>query len=277
MHYLSPYLFFSILFVFGTAVGSFLNVVILRLNTGRTVVHGRSMCFSCGKPLRAHELVPLLSFLIQRGRCRQCKSKISWQYPLVEFATGILFMLVGTALPGVMTQPFLLAYYLVAVSILVIIAVYDLRHQIIPDGLVYTFALLSLGHLAVQAGSVAVFFSAPYIYDVLAGPLFALPLAGLWVVSRGRWIGLGDAKLALGMGWFLGIAAGASALMLSFWIGAVVGLALIVAAHMHTRLIPHSRYSLKSEIPFGPFMVLATFVVLFCHFNIFNLWIAVIW
>lgn len=277
-------IFLALLFIFGTAVGSFLNVLILRLNTGRTMVHGRSMCFSCGKELHALELIPLVSFLVQRGRCRQCKSKISWQYPIVELATGVLFVLVWITMFATAksvlavggSEWWRLAYYLVMTSILVVIAVYDLRHQIIPDGFAYAFAFFALGAFFVRAGSAGTLMSTPSFYGVLAGPLLALPLAGLWMVSRGRWIGLGDAKLALGMGWFLGIVGGTSALVLSFWIGAIVGLLLIGATHIHTRILPHSRYSLKSEIPFGPFMVLATLLVLFFHFNIFNLWITLV-
>src|SRR3989339_1660823 len=87
-------IFFSVfVFLFGAVVGSFLNVVILRLNTGQSIVSGRSKCFNCAKKLKWRELLPIISFVFLRGKCSACKAKISWQYPLVETITGIIFVL----------------------------------------------------------------------------------------------------------------------------------------------------------------------------------------
>src|SRR3989344_4445016 len=93
-------LFFSGLFVFsfGTIIGSFLNVLVLRLGTGEAIGRGRSRCFSCGKTLTWRELIPLVSFITQKGKCRSCGSRISWQYPIVEFITGLVFLLVALKL-----------------------------------------------------------------------------------------------------------------------------------------------------------------------------------
>lgn len=265
-------IFFSppILFLLGLFIGSFLNVVIVRYNTGRTIATGRSMCFSCGRTLAWYELIPVISFVLQGGKCRGCKSKVSWQYPLVEFTTGILFALIAAYLPVVQGSGGELLYYLTVACILVVIAVYDIKHKIIPNFFAYLFAFLALAHLAVSAGSVAMFLHPPYLYTLLAGPAFALPFAALWFVSGGRWIGLGDAKLALGIGWFLGLALGGSAIILSFWIGAAVGVLLIAASRIHARFIRGAQFSLKSEIPFGPFLILGTLIVLFTHFNLFE-------
>ncbi|MFA4853534.1 MAG: prepilin peptidase, partial [Bacteroidales bacterium] len=84
-------LIFVFIFLLGTIVGSFLNVVIFRFNTGRTITTGRSICMNCNRDLRWYELIPVLSFLIQSGKCRRCASKISHQYPLVEIVTGLVF------------------------------------------------------------------------------------------------------------------------------------------------------------------------------------------
>ncbi len=134
-------------FIFGCVIGSFLNVVSLRFKTGKGL-NGRSMCMSCGKTLTWKELVPVFSFLVQKGKCHGCKSKISWQYPLVELATGTLFALIfwqtlkyATISPAVIAITLI---YLISTCLLIVITVYDIRHKIIPDSLVYTFDTLAL-------------------------------------------------------------------------------------------------------------------------------------
>ncbi|MBX4210739.1 prepilin peptidase, partial [Candidatus Parcubacteria bacterium] len=212
-------------FILGAIVGSFLNVVILRYNTGRTV-GGRSFCFSCGKKLNWYELVPIVSFVTLRGRCSQCKSRISIQYPLVEFFTGLLFLsLYLKFLPTTIATFLPVFFYCIIFSILTVIFVYDIRHKIIPDGLVYTFIILSFVGLIIKMTVIShlplsTIATPPYLYDLLAGILLFLPFFLLWLVSGGRWIGFGDAKLAAGIGWLLGLAYGLSALFLAFWIGA---------------------------------------------------------
>lgn len=261
----------QILFIFGLFVGSFLNVVTVRYGTGRSMLTGRSMCFSCGKTLRWYELVPVISFIIQRGRCRKCRSKISWQYPAVEFLTGMLFAMVWLTVPAAHTSMLELSYYLTIMGLLVTITVYDLKHQIIPDAFAYIFAALALGHFALQAGSLGAMIEKPSLYTLLAGPLLAFPFAALWVVSKGRWIGLGDAKLALGIGWFLGLPLGGSAIILSFWIGAAVSLVLMAVNRMHARWTGNVRLSLKSEVPFAPFMIMGTLIILWSSLNLFDM------
>ncbi|MBI4855210.1 MAG: prepilin peptidase [Acetobacterium woodii] len=300
---------YIIIFILGTIVGSFLNVVIFRYNTGVSFFSGRSFCPSCGKKLSWYELVPIVSFIALRRKCAGCGSKISFQYPLVEIATGILFLLTifNFQFSIFKIEPFFnILYYWIIWSILVIISVYDLRHKIIPDLLVFLFAGLSLAHLVVSTGWGNVFHT-PYLWDFLAGPLFALPFAALWFFSQGKWMGLGDAKLALGIGWFLGLIKGGSAIILGFWMGAIVGLALVgiskpphqspprytTASNTKTGMPSsdnpnnhsgdwwggklsiakhlHSNYGLKSEIPFGPFLILGTIIAFFFNINVFDL------
>lgn len=256
-------IFYIFAFIFGAIVGSFLNVVIYRYNTGAPIVHGRSMCFSCGKKLSWYELIPIVSFVIQRGKCGTCKSKLSWQYPIVEITTGLLFL--GVFLTGL--PALTMVYLLTVVSILVVIAVYDMRHKIIPNGLVYAFIFLTLFALVFNASVTSFVF----LWDWLAGPMLFLPFAALWFFSKGTWMGFGDAKLAWGIGWFLGLYMGASAIILSFWIGAIWGLALIglgKAGGLFPRL---KRFTIKSEIPFGPFLILGTLLVFFFGVDVFSL------
>ena len=154
------FLIWFFMFAFGTIIGSFLNVVILRYNTGEPIVNGKSACFSCAKKLSWYELIPIFSFAALRGKCGKCKSKISWQYPLVEFFTGLLFLAVYLKLNGFYflnsnnlfslgnsVSKYSYFYYLAVFSILIVITVYDLRHKIIPDLLVFSFAFISLIYL----------------------------------------------------------------------------------------------------------------------------------
>ncbi len=250
------------IFILGLIIGSFLNVVIYRYNTGFTL-NGRSQCLACGNTLRWYELVPLFSYLFQLGRCRHCGSGISLQYPLVELATGLLFWGIWLQhLPPLQT-------ILVAViwSLLVVIAVYDLRHTIIPDGLVAGFAAATLALLALRAWPVGGGeFNWPIVVDgVIAAAALASFFWFLWFVSQGRWMGFGDAKLAIGVGLLLGLWPGVTAIVLAFWIGAAVGLGLIA----FTRLSHHFKFvTMKSEIPFAPFIILGTLLVFFFHLHV---------
>ncbi|OHA84427.1 MAG: hypothetical protein A2937_01685 [Candidatus Yonathbacteria bacterium RIFCSPLOWO2_01_FULL_47_33b] len=260
------FLILAIIFVFGAIIGSFLNVVIYRYNSGRSPLTGRSQCFACGKTLSWYELIPVASFLVQRGRCRGCKVRLSWQYPLVEVISGAMFVAIF-----LLGKPILESVYLVVIfSTLLIIAVYDLRHQIIPDGLAALFAILSLVWFfyTVPGGFMNVFHF-PHLWALLAGPMLFFPFWALWFVSQGRWMGLGDGKLALGIGWFLGATLGGSAIMLAFWIGAAWAL-LHMAYQRLAAGFSGVKLSMNSEIPFGPFLILGTIVVYFTGVNFFD-------
>ncbi len=263
-------IFFIIIFVYGLLVGSFLNVVIFRLNTGRSVVSGRSMCLSCSKTLSWYELVPLFSFLFLGGRCRGCKSKISVQYPIVEGLTALFFILLffryGWLLFAGQSLLFfgLMGYLVLSFAILLIIVVYDFKHKIIPDSLVYAFISLSVFSYFFHTGA-AHLFSAGTAMHLLAGVVAFLPFAALWFFSRGRAMGFGDAKLALGMGFFLGLSRVVAALAFSFWIGAVVSLALLGFQKLSVK---KKHLTLKSEIPFAPFLIAGFFIIYFCNIDL---------
>ncbi len=263
----------SIIFIFGAIIGSFLNVVIYRLGSGASL-GGRSKCLACGKILRAHMLIPLWSYLFLRGRCGYCQSQISIQYFLVECATGLLFVLaayvnaLNLLFPTAVSSILFLLDALI-LSTLVVVTVYDLKHKIIPDKLSLLFALLAGAALSFRGyfGILPETFTSllgnlPRFIDALAGPLLALPFAVLWLLSRGRAMGFGDAKLAWGIGWFLGFTKGITAVIFSFWIAFIPSLMLL--------LLRRKSYTMKSEIPFAPFLVLGTLVVYACGINLFN-------
>lgn len=255
----------GLFFIFGTLIGSFLNVVVLRYNTGKGL-GGRSSCQSCGRQLAWFELLPILSFVALSGKCKVCSSTISLQYPLVEGVTGLLFL--GLFLKGVVGVE--LVIVAVIGALLISIAVYDARHGIIPDGLVYAFGVFALAYVFLLSHNPAYI---PSALSLLSGVIIAFPLFVLWFISNGRWIGFGDVKLSLGMGWLLGISGGISALMFSFWIGALVGVALLALPRVIGKRklkIHHKDLTMKSELPFAPFMIVGIFLVYFFELNIIS-------
>jgi leader peptidase (prepilin peptidase)/N-methyltransferase len=244
--------FNSFAFLFGLAIGSFLNSLVLRFNTGEKISQGRSRCFSCAKKLGPWELIPVVSYVLLRGRCSSCRSFISWQYPLGEILCGILFLLAFIRWDKVYPEsPAVLAYWFLEIAILVAIVMYDFRHKIIPDAFSYSFLLIALIE--------NLFLFRINLFDLLLSLLPALFLFLLWLYSRGRWMGLGDAKLAAGMGVFLGYPLIVTSFILSFWIGGIVGITLLLASR---------KITLKSEIPFGPFLA-AGFLITFFFSDFF--------
>ncbi len=252
-------------FILGLIIGSFLNVVIYRINTKKSL-GGRSACMSCQSKLSWYELIPVFSFFTLMGRCRSCKTKISIQYPLVELASGLIFATLffkfsnqcGPAMGGefisCLFTPMLVItyiYYAFMFSLLLVITTYDLKHKIIPDKLSLLFGVLAfLGLFFFNAHSYDSFYPhIPSILEFSSGVLIALPFALLWLISSGRWMGLGDAKLVLGLGWFLGLSRALSAVVLGFWSGAIVGILFII----------FSKYKMKSELPFAPYLALGAF------------------
>lgn len=262
MTYILTILFFAL----GLVIGSFLNVVIYRYNTHKTL-GGRSHCMVCQNKLSWYELFPLFSFLVLRGRCRNCKTKISIQYPLVELTTALIFTGLFFKFKDIfyLDIPIFIismAYYMFMFSILLVISVYDLRHKIIPDML----ALL----LGISAFVGLFFFSnygfnihIPSFWEFLSGIVIALPFALIWFLSKGKWMGLGDAKLAIGIGWLIGITRIFSGVILSFWSGAIIGLILMFLS---------KKYSIKSEIPFAPFLVIGALLAFIFEIQFFQIW-----
>lgn len=251
--------------LFGLIIGSFLNVLILRWK--ERPLTGRSSCASCNETIAWYDLVPVLSWIILRGRCRTCSVSISMQYPLVEASTAIVFFLIAPS-------PLPLVSHILALPIaalLIAIFVYDLRHTIIPDPWVFALAGLSLFASLLSLTTFELFEQLAWV--LISGPLTALPLFFLWFVSRGKWMGFGDVKLALAMGFLLGPLYGFFAVMGGFILGASVSIPLLFFSSSawrklsprftptHTSPRVSSAYTMKSEIPFGPFLIGATFIV----------------
>src|SRR3972149_3986585 len=256
-------LFFIIsTFVLGAIIGSFLNVTIYRHNTGRGF-GGRSFCMSCAKELGWYELIPIMSFLFQKGRCLKCRSKISFQYPIVELLTGFVFTAIFASMPHQSVGDFVpIFYYWAIFSILIMISVYDIRLKIIPNAPVYTFIVLSLLAPIIMNGAL----DSQIILSILAGLLLSAPFALLWILSDGRLMGLGDAKIVLGLGIMLGLSQGLAAVVLAFWIGAIFMIIILACSRLAPRW--STGFTMKSELPFGPFLILAALIALVYHFDL---------
>lgn len=245
------------LFLFGALVGSFLNVVVLRFDTGKSIVRDRSRCFSCDKTLSWYELVPIASFFVLKGKCSRCRTKISWQYPLVETASGLLFVVAYMLALNTVSLSFLVVSFLLNVtlfSLYLVISVYDIKHKIIPDFFSICAILVSL----ISIGSHYLFSGTLDVGRLVAGPILFLFFFFFWFVSRGKWMGLGDAKLALSVGFMLGLWQGIAAILFAFWIGAIVSVIVIAFQKLESK---KHHLGLKSEIPFGPYILLGFLIV----------------
>lgn len=233
------------LFILGTAIGSFLNVVIDRIPRDESL-NGRSHCDYCKHVLGPLDLFPLFSFIFLGGKCRYCKKRLSFQYPLIELMTGVLFVVVYIGKFQVVTLE--LFAYLGLTACLIAIFVTDLKEQIIPDELQIALLILITFLHAVSGSSVV-----DLGYSVTSGLIVAGPILALHLLTKGRGMGFGDVKLAFNIGFLYGWAKGLLVLYVGFIFGAVVGIILLLGGIK----------KMKSKIAFGPFLVLGVFVFLF--------------
>ena len=227
----------------GLIIGSFLNVVAWRLPRGESLSHPGSHCPSCDTPIKPYDNIPVLSWLLLRGRCRHCKAPISPRYPLVEATTGILYALVMWArwddAAGI-------ALGIVLVTILIPIAIIDYEHRIIPNRIT--------GPAAIVAIAIGLLFDQDFVVEQLIAGAAAGGFFLLAAVAYPRGMGMGDVKLAGVMGLYLGRAVGLAVL-----IGLVAG--VVVGAIIISR--KGSKEGRKTAVPFGPFLALGGIIAIF--------------
>ncbi len=264
--------FLIMAFVLGTLIGSFLNVVLYRFHTGRSL-NGRSHCMSCGETLTWYELFPIVSYLFLRARCKFCGAYIPLRYLLVELLTGAVFLLMFVLFRE---NLILFGFFSIFSVFLILITVYDIRHTIIPDEL--TLALLGLAVfkiLFLPNGTLEIASISSILFSLLAGAGASFFFYLLWKVSEGRWLGLGDAKLAFPLGMIAGTGA-VSMVVLSFWIGAGISIALlgvkkIMESGTTSLRFPMGRLTIHSEVPFAPFLILGFLLATLFHADIFQI------
>lgn len=241
-------------FIFGASIGSFLNVLIDRLPKNQSIL-GRSRCDFCKKKIVWYDLIPILSYFILKGKSRCCHKKLSFQYPLVETITGLVFVFLFKDIP----DSFLLRTILVGgiISSLIVIFFSDLKYHLISDYILWAFFIFSLlfkisnHNFFGSANNILLFKEAGQ--SVISGLFVGLPIFLIYYISDERAMGLGDVYLSAIIGFLLGWKQGFVALYIAFITGAIFGLILII-----TR-----KKKLKSKIAFGPFLVLGTIVMLF--------------
>ena len=287
---------YTAIFFLGLIWGSFMNVVVFRFKEGefifgRKVLSGRSHCRHCGKALAWYELLPLLSFIIQLGRCRSCNGRLSFQYPIVEALSGLLFLgvayyflsynaldFVSLALKGQWWIFGAMAIWAAVFFVLLLLSVIDYREYLVPDETVYAiFGLAALwilwlfgtGHFGLITGS----FLGAYAnlfdvrHDIFSNHLFAafvgfMTIALIFFLSRGRAIGFGDVKLLAALGLLFG------------WpdVAVILGLAFIIGAAVSAVLIVRRKKGMKDFVPFAPFIALSSFLVFFFGSDIVRLY-----
>lgn len=268
-----------LLLVFGAAIGSFINVLGFRYSTKKgfaDALTGRSKCPHCGHELGWMDLIPVFSFLLLMGKCRTCKRPISWRYPTVEILAALVALLVPLTI-GFGVDALL---WVLGLWILLLISIIDFRLKIIPNSLVILLGTLGVGlmifkyftgvfddplgvrgvsligahYLSFQIGENA-------LLNHLWAALFCFALfGGLYFLSKGRAMGLGDVKLSIVLALWLTFPDMVLAMALSFIVGSIVGLLMI----------RFGRLKFKSNVPFGPFMAIGVTLVFFLGYDIVN-------
>jgi leader peptidase (prepilin peptidase)/N-methyltransferase len=237
----------------GLALGSFLNVVITRLPRGEAIWAGRSRCLQCRRPLAWYDNIPLLSYIWLRGRCRACGAAISWRYPLVELAGGLMAVALWRSFP--FPDRLLLLAYGPFCLVLIVLAAIDLEHRLLPDaitipgtilGLLLSLVLPHLSLASAAAGALgggALFYVVGRVYEKLAGR---------------RGLGGGDVKLMAMIGAFLGVGALPLVILISAGLGTLIGLIQVLLKS------PGARTQWRTiSLPYGPFLAAGAWCYLF--------------
>ena len=236
-----------LIFILGLIVGSFSNVCVYRIPRNESIVYPASHCPKCHTTIKPIDNIPLLSYILLKGRCRNCKSKISIRYPVVEFLTGFIYLQIYLVY-GLSIQTLI---YVILASSLIIISFIDLKEQIVPD--VISLPGIVLGFI--------ISFFVPYISFINSGLgilvgggiILIIGLAGS-VIFKKEAMGGGDVKLAAMIGAFLGWRYIIISLFLGFFLGAIVGIVLILSKIK----------SREDVVAFGPFIVLGSLITLLC-------------
>ena len=286
--------FYIILFLFGLGFGSFLNVVSLRFKPENQVfdfkkIGGRSACPHCRKTLRWYELIPIVSFFVQAGKCRSCKHKLSWRYPIVEILGGLIFIAVPLlTTPNYQSLIFnyqLIGFWLIwifALLILLLIALIDLKHYLIPDELSWLLILWGVILLILKSltpnytffeqsflrhFSLLLMWSNDIWFNHLFGALAATVFFGsLFYFGKGKILGGGDVKLGFALGLLLGWPDILMTLMLAFLLGGAVGLVLML----------NRKKTMKDFLPLAPFLAIGFGLTVLFGYQIINGYFALV-
>ena len=268
------------LFLFGVVLGSFLNVLILRYELGGPVfgrqLKGRSYCPHCNRTLSWYELIPIISFVVQLGKCRNCGEKISLQYPVVEIISGVIV----ATIPQILGFTPLALIWSTTLLILLVISFIDIRHYVIPDALTIIIALLGIVATTIIVMSDAPLFALipgtflgdyafvfsftnnPWLLRLSAAFIGGAFFSSIILFSRGKAMGSGDAKLITAVGILIGWPDALLVMMIAFITGAIVGIIMLTG----------KKKKFKDALPFGPFIALGVMVVVYFGYDIISLY-----
>jgi len=266
-----PEIFTYILsFIFGTIIGSFLNVCIYRLPREESIAYPGSHCISCNEPISFYNNIPILSYLFLKGKCSKCNSEISLRYPLVEVITGLLFVATVWSF-GLSIQTL---FYLIFISSLIAITFIDFKHMIIPNVITYpgiivgilyntlrtdwNYSLELIGNFNLGMQNFFSLLSEVPLLDsifgvVLGGGLLLLVAYSYEVIKKRQGMGMGDVKLLAMIGAFFGWEGVLFVIFLASILGSVIGISIIIA----------KKGDLKYALPFGPFLSIAAVIYIF--------------
>jgi len=265
------YLILFFIFLLGLTIGSFINCLIWRLHKEENI-WGRSYCPRCRKKIAWHDNIPVLSFILLLGRCRSCKKRISWQYPVVEMVTGVLFVMTvicnlkfeisGDYINLIQITNYQLPITIIKdwflISVMIIVFIYDLRWYLILDIITLPACIIVFIFNLMLGNSLWILL----ISGIIGSSFFLLQ----FIISRGKWIGAGDIRLGLLMGLALGWPSIILAIFLAYFIGSIIGLGLIISG----------KKQWNSQIPLGVFLSTATVIVLFYGEVIINWYFSVL-
>lgn len=241
-----------VMFILGSVLGSFYNVVGYRIPKGESIVFPSSHCTNCGHKLKAYELIPIFSFLFLGGKCSKCKQKISWFYTIFETLTGILFLLCYIIFKN---NVFDLIISLTFVSMIIIIFISDYHYLIIPDSVLIIFSILLLIELSLKNGITNIY--VPILNGILSFVcMYIIKLIGDFLFKKES-MGGGDIKLLFVIGMVLGFPEA----LFSIFIGSLVGLPIAFIILMKNK---------DHVIPFGPLLGIGAIVMLLTQFNVVN-------
>lgn len=257
--------------LFGAAIGSFLSVTIYRIEKKKKgIILGRSACPNCKKTLNAIDMVPVLNYIYLRGKCRHCKKSISPHYFFLELSTALLLLLNYLTFPlfnETMTwqlsliESNVLPFVFSSIITILLIGIffYDLLYYKIPDVFLYPFVIVSaLSHIVLQTNNI--------VGMLIGGAIGLIFFGGQYLVSKGKWIGEGDIYIGIGMGLLLGWQQMLLAMALTYILGAIISIALLVT----------KKATAKSKIPFAPFMVFGTLATMFYGLPILTWYLSLI-
>lgn len=220
----------------GLIMGSFLTMLIPRLhNDEKGIFMGRSHCSECKTTLKVYELVPFFSFMIQLGKCRHCEAKIKWWYPLIELTTALMFVWIAVQFNTVSEY----IWHVLIFSILLFIFFYDLRYKEIHDAVMLPGILIALLYSI---------FLGDWRSSLIAAGIATVFFGGQWLLSRGRWIGIGDLRIGIFMGLFLGWMHLLFAILSGYIFGSFISIILLASGSANR----------ETALPLGPFLVVGT-------------------